>query len=70
MTNTLSTGHPNTLKSWLELCTIFMGEDSKATAFVQKKINESPNGENEEVLADEGQFLYVLSQIHLGVTNE
>jgi hypothetical protein len=40
------------------------GEDSKAVEFLDKKIAESPNGENEEVIVDEGQAVLMLSTIH------
>ena len=35
----------------------------KAVKFIQDKIVESPNGENEEVIADERQMLLVLASM-------
>lgn len=33
----------------------------KAVDFIQQKIDESKNGENEEVIADESQMLFLLA---------
>ena len=44
------------------------GEDSPAVKFLDKKIEEQ--GENEEVIADEGQMVYLLGQIHIGAVNQ
>lgn len=57
---TLSTGHPSTLGSYLVLCELFFGKDSAQASFIRRKIVESPNGEQEEVVADETQVLYLL----------
>ena len=54
----LSTGDPSTLGTYKKLAQIF---GSKAVEFIQKKIDESPNGENEEVIAAESQMLYLLA---------
>lgn len=56
----LSTGDPSTLGTYKKLAKIF-GE--KAETFIQNKIDESPNGENEEVLAPEGQMIFILSSM-------
>lgn len=56
----LSTGDPSTLGSYLKLCKALFGSESKATKFIEDKIKEARNGENEEVLADERQMLYAL----------
>lgn len=56
----LSTGQDSTLGSYLKLAP-FIGP--KAEAFIKEKIIESPNGENEEVIADEGQMMYLLVSI-------
>jgi hypothetical protein len=56
----LSTGHDSTLGNWLELVNTFCGPDSTAAAFIIDKIAASPNGADEEVVADERQFLGVL----------
>lgn len=60
----LSTGHDSTLKSYKELAEATFGKESAAVRFLDKKIASSPNGENEEVMADEGQMIYVLLNIH------
>lgn len=61
--NMLSVGMPSTLGSYLKLCTIFFGEESNQVKFIQGKISESPRGEDEEVIADESQMLYLLGNM-------
>jgi hypothetical protein len=56
----LSTGDDSTLASYRKLAAAFLGAESKAVAFIDEKIKESPNGPNEEVLADEGQMVHLL----------
>ena len=58
--NTISTGEPATLKTYLGIAKIF---GSKAEEFIQSKIDESTNGEDEEVIADESQMLFLLSSM-------
>jgi len=58
--NTLSTGMPSTLGSYLKLCNIFFGEESEQTKFIMEKIASSPNGANEEVIAEESQMMFLL----------
>jgi len=55
---TLSTGDPSTLGTYKKLAGIF---GDKAVEFIQRKIEESPNGENEEVIADESQMMVLLA---------
>ena len=57
MTKTLSTGDPSTLGSYKKMSMIF---SKKAQEFIQKKIDEAPNGENEIVIADERQMIMLL----------
>lgn len=64
--NKLSTGHDSTLGSYLELAKIFFGESSRAVTFLEKKIADSTNGADEEVIVDEGQMVHLLGQIHIG----
>ncbi len=63
--NKLSTGADSTLGNWIDLCLVSFGKESKATKFLEAKMKNSPNGKEEEVLADESQLLYALMQIHL-----
>jgi hypothetical protein len=56
----LSTGQNSTLGSYLRLCQAVFGEDSEQVKFIQDKITESPNGADEEVVAEESQMLYLL----------
>lgn len=60
---TLSTGDPSTLGSYLKLSKTFFGEDSKATKFIEDKISKSKIGEDEEVIAEEGQMVHVLRNL-------
>jgi len=56
----LSTGDDATLGNYRKLATAFFGEESKAVEFLNEKIAEIPNGENEEVIAAESQMVYLL----------
>jgi len=58
--NTLSTGMPSTLGSYLKLCNIFFGEDSAQAKFINEKIASNPNGADEEVVAEESQMMFLL----------
>lgn len=59
----LSTGVDSTLGNYRDLANAFFGEDSPQVKFLDKKIDESPNGRDEEVIADEGQVLYLLAHL-------
>lgn len=56
----LSTGQDSTLGNYLKLCLVLFGKDSPQVQFIMGKIAESPNGANEEVIAEEGQMMYLL----------
>lgn len=57
----ISTGEDSTLKTYRNIAYILSGfEESEATRFFDKKIAEAPNGENEEVIADETQMMYLI----------
>lgn len=43
---------------------VVFGEDSPAVKFLDKKIAECPNGENEKVLVSEGQIVMFLMSLH------
>ena len=55
---TISTGQPSTLGTYKKIAIVF---GDKAVKFIQDKIDNSPNGEKEEVIADESQMMYLLS---------
>jgi len=59
----LSTGDKSTLGSYLKLCKQYFGPASKATACIQNKIDKSPGGEDEVVLADESQMVGMLQAL-------
>jgi len=56
----LSTGQDSTLGSYRQLCNLFFGADSAQARFITEQILKSPNGVNEEVVAAEGQMMYLL----------
>ena len=56
----LSTGQDSTLATYLKLCSIVFGKDSQQVKFIMDKIAVSPNGANEEVIAEESQMMYLL----------
>jgi len=57
---TISTGEPSTLGTYKKMCILF---GAKAEEFIQSKIDESPNGENEVVIADERQMIQLLGSM-------
>jgi hypothetical protein len=59
----LSIGVDSTLGNYKKLCMLFFGPDSGPTKFIEKKIAESEKGEDEEVIADETQMIWVLTDI-------
>lgn len=61
----LSTGQDSTLGSYRKMAVAVFGEDSKAVQFLDKKIAESPNGEDEEVIVEESQAVAMLGQLHM-----
>ena len=58
--NTLSTGDPSTLGTYKKLSKLF---SAKAQKFIQDKIDSSPNGEDEEVIAHETQMMVLLASL-------
>jgi len=56
--NYLSTGEPSTLGTYKKLARIF---GKKAEDFIQRRIDESPNREDEEVIVVEQQMLVLLA---------
>ena len=56
----ISTGQESNLKTYKSIAHFF-GE--KAEAFIDAKIAESPDGENEKVLIHETQMLHLLAHI-------
>jgi hypothetical protein len=55
---TLSSGEPSTLGVWLTKYVALFGTNTKGAKFLYGKIAEQ--GEDQAVLADEGQFLNAL----------
>ena len=66
----LSTGQDSTLGSYLRLCLAVFGSESPQVRFIMDKIATSPNGANEEVIAEENQMLYLLVNLPEGNTLE
>lgn len=61
--NKLSTGQDSTLGNYRKMCVALLGADSGAVAFLDERIKEQ--GEDEEVIADESQMVFLLMQEHL-----
>ena len=64
----LSTGDDSTLGNHRKLAVAAFGEDSAAVKFLDEKIKEQ--GEDEEVIQDESQVMYLLANIHLKGLNQ
>jgi hypothetical protein len=65
----LSLGVDSTLENWIGLASATFGKNSEPVKFLKKKADESPNGLQEEVIADEGQLLMVLGQMFVEEMN-
>ena len=59
---TISTGEPSNLETYrnIALALSLQNENSKAVKFINKKIQESPNKEKEEVIADEREVIHLI----------
>ena len=59
---TISTGEPSNLETYrnIALALSLQNENSKAVKFFDKKIQESPNKEKEEVIADERKVIHLI----------
>lgn len=55
---------PMTLGDWLRFAVFAYGKDSAATRYLERKIEESPHGPDETVLADTVQMLMLLDALH------
>lgn len=66
----LSTGQDSTLGTYLKLSKLIFGDESVQTKFIMNKIAESPNGANEEVIAEESQMMYLLVNLPPEGTDE
>ena len=58
----ISTGEPSNLETYrnIALALSLQNENSKAVKFIDKKIQESPNKEKEEVIADEREVIHLI----------
>jgi hypothetical protein len=59
----LSIGLDSTLENWIMLSEMYFGTFSEATKFLTEKAEKE--GLQAEVLADEGQLIIVLKDLHL-----
>ena len=59
---TISTGEPSNLETYRNIASALslQNENSKAVKFIDKKIQESPNKEKEEVIADEREVIHLI----------
>ena len=53
-----------TLGDYRRFAAFAYGVNSKATEYLDRKIGESPNGADEQVLADEVQMLVLLTSLN------
>lgn len=53
-----------TLGDYRRFAAFAYGENSKATEYLDRKIEESPNGADEQVVADEVQMLVLLTSLN------
>lgn len=56
----LSTGAPSTWGEYRKLTKLLFGE-GKELRFIDREIARAPNGADEEVIADESQVLYLIT---------
>jgi hypothetical protein len=68
--NKMSNGEDSTLGNHRKMAVAVFGEEGPAVKFLDKKIAESPNGANEEVLVAESQFVYLLGTLHFAGENK
>ena len=59
----LSTGQDSTLRSYLQLCDLVFGVDSPQSMFIKTKADQSSEGLDEEVIADESQMIMLLGSM-------
>lgn len=59
----ISTGQPSTLGTYRDNCIAVFGADSAPAKFFIKKIEDSPNGELEEVIAEEVQMMALIGEL-------
>ena len=69
---TISTGEPSNLETYrnIALALSLQNENSKAVKFFDKKIQESPNKEKEEVIADEREVIHLILTLIKGDLND
>lgn len=63
----ISTGQPSTLGTYRMLAVLY---GPKAVAHMDKLIAEAPNGDQEEVIADETQMMHLLARLTTEQTPE
>jgi hypothetical protein len=63
----MSTGQDSTLGNYRTMSVLFFGEESEAVKFLDQKIIDSPNGADEEVIADERQMVNLLMSVNKGI---
>jgi hypothetical protein len=56
----ISTGEPSTLGTYLKIAKFF---GPQVEEYIQEAIKRSPNGEEEEVVAEESQVLYLFGHM-------
>lgn len=59
----MSTGEDSTLGNYRKRAVATFGERSEGVKFLDEKISSNPNGDKEEVFADESQMIYLLTTL-------
>lgn len=59
----ISTGEDSTLATYRKIAIALRGEQSEAVKFLDEKIKNDPDGDQGEVIADEGQMLYLIMSL-------
>lgn len=63
MNHLLSTGDPSTIGSYLKLSRAFFGAESSPVTYLLGLSRDSPKGEDEPILVDESQMIFLLGSM-------
>lgn len=50
-----------TLGDYRAVCVVLAGEGSRAVKYFDDKIQQSPKGQDEEIIADESQMMFLIA---------
>lgn len=52
-----------TLGVYRAVCVVLAGEGSRAVKYFDDKIQQSPKGQDEEIIADESQMMFLIASL-------